>query len=497
MKRAFILIVILGIGFLALAPMVRSLVASIEMKGGRPAEIVVSPEEIQKFLGLDEVHTFSHDKIFFDTKPASQGSEFVELDLAGAIDRTLKNHLWSRTAHEQIEESLGKRWQAMSSLLPHIDGSMSEQRTWKENLSALGFKGVGMIGPFNTFDARFRLVQKILDLSALSEFQAGRKNVNVARYNEELAHQQVVLIASLAYLDALRAQGTFKAAQANLELSERLLKQARNQWDAGVAASVDVARAETRVAQDKLWLEKARLDTHDAYLELQRVTGLPYDSILRLVDTLCFVHEKLPPIKDALTLAREGRMEMRIALEKIQVLKYQLYGARAQSLPKVEFGGGYGLSGNDPGHGGGSRPTGDAFFQVTVPLFEGGLIHGKVKEAASQKKQEEIYYDDLQRQVDEDVHKALWTVDTSLEQVHAASQVVHLADRELQLASHRFAEGVGDNVEVVNAQAALAQARDEYIGALVQYHTARINWYFALGNTDAFYLQDAKRKGSH
>ena len=125
------------------------------------------------------------------------------------------------------------------------------------------------------------------------------------------------------------------------------------------------------------------------------------------------------------------------------------------------------------------------------------MIHGETKEASSQKRQEEIYFDDLKRQVEEDVYMALWTIETSMEQVNAAGQVVELSVRELELASHRFAEGVGDNVEVVNAQTVLEQSRDEYIAALTQYHAARINWYFALGKADSFYLQDTTQKRSH
>ena len=87
----------------------------------------------------------------------------------------------------------------------------------------MGFKGADLIGPFNTFDARFQLTQRILDLSALARLEAGASEVNAAQYEEGLARQKVVLIASLAYLDALRAHGGFKAAQASLPLSRRIL----------------------------------------------------------------------------------------------------------------------------------------------------------------------------------------------------------------------------------------------------------------------------------
>jgi outer membrane protein TolC len=77
-----------------------------------------------------------------------------------------------------------------------------------------------------------------------------------------------------------------------------------------------------------------------------------------------------------------------------------------------------------------------------------------------------------------------------MDQVLAAGHVVGLSQHELELARDRFAQGINDNIEVINAQTSLAQARDQYVVALTQYHTARINLYFALGQTDSFYLQD-------
>jgi len=489
------LILILGSG-LAFAAYGTHAVATTPLPGSIDPSYKATdsnPGEVESFLGLNKVEAFNHQRKLIASNINESDLSFVDLRLSKAIDLTIINHLESKEAREKIEESLGRRWQSLSPLLPHLDASASQERTYKTNFAALGFKQAGTIGPFNTFNARFQLVQKLLDLSALSDFKAGNIDVDIARYGKELASQKVILIAVMAYLDALRAQGTFKVSQANFELSDRLLKQAKHQMEAGIATNVDVARAQTRVARDKLRLAQANQALHDTYLELQRVTGLPYDSTVQLLNSLCFIKESMPSLEIALKTANDERMEMRIAKETIRASKFRLYSARAQSLPQFEFLGDYGWSGNEPDHGGGSRPTGSAMFQVKMPIFEGGLIHGEIKAAASQKRQEEIRYDDLKRQVEEDVHMALWTIDTSLEQVDAAGQVVQVSERELELASNRFAQGIGDNVEVVDAQTGLAVARDEYVAALTQYHGARMNWYFALGKAGEFFLKDSAK----
>jgi outer membrane protein TolC len=347
-----------------------------------------------------------------------------------------------------------------------------------------------MSGPFNTFDARFRMQQKLLDFSDFEKFQASRMGVLIAKYEEKFSRQKVVFLTAVAYLEGLRALSELKAAVADMELAERLFAQARRQQEVGIATGVEVARSETRVAQNKLRHEKAQMDVHNALIGLQRVTGLPYDTSLRLKNSLFFIAEPVQSADSAVTTAESTRMEMQIANDRVRMTHYQLNAARAERLPTISFDGGVGLSGL--GMDETARLVGDAVFFVRVPIFEGGQIAGAVKESKSVYRQQKISYEDLKRQVGEDVHMALWAMDTRVEQVRAAAKVYELARRELQLAGNRFKQGVGDNVEVVNAQTALTNARDEYISALNDYHNTRMNLYFALGQVESFYLQKSE-----
>jgi len=75
---------------------------------------------------------------------------------------------------------------------------------------------------------------------------------------------------------------------------------------------------------------------------------------------------------------------------------------------------------------------------------------------------------------------------TTAEAVRAADLSVTLASRELEMARDRFRSGVGDNIEVVTAQAALANARLDQVTALAVYNGARLNLAAALGRAQSF-----------
>ena len=101
--------------------------------------------------------------------PPSSTADALALTLDDAIARGLKNNLAALRADAAIGAAAGRRWQALSALLPtaSVDGSAVRQVI---NLAAFGFTAPGfpeIIGPFNVFDGRIRLSQSVVDLSAL------------------------------------------------------------------------------------------------------------------------------------------------------------------------------------------------------------------------------------------------------------------------------------------------------------------------------------------
>ncbi len=449
------------------------------------AQDLQGPARVEEFLELGRAQAFSHEALF-----AVDGKEqAVTLKFNAFVDLTQKTRLEGALSREKVNEALGRAAQTMAPLLPQLTGGISQARTFKQNLDAMGFRGYGLIGPFNTFDARLRLTQNIIDIGAAAGAGEGRAGVNIARYEEEFTRQKIVLTASLLYLEALRAQGAFQAAAAGVALSERLLRQAEARKNAGTAAAIDVARAKTRLAGDQLRQDQARTALHDAYLELQRAAGIPYERAIRLMNSLCFIREAVPSVAEALALAARERLDMRIAAEQARAAGLSLTRARGQWAPVVALAADYGISGNEPRKN--EHSTGGVMVSASMSLFDGGRTIGEVREASSRRRQARLVQEDLARQVEEDVRRALWRVTDAAVEVDTAAHVVALARQEMDLASHRFAEGVADHIEVINAQASLAGARDAYVAALTQYHGARMNVYFALGEPGSFFLKDA------
>jgi outer membrane protein TolC len=412
------------------------------------------------------------------------------LSLDEAIQLAIQNNLATLLAQERRREAEGFKQESMAGLLPNINGA-AYQASVTQNLAALGFQPGTFpgftrtfIGPFNNFDARARLVQTIFSLSAIRNYQVGKSGVRVAALQEELAREQVASGTALNYLEALRAERAVAAAEANVELAQTLRQLAKDQRDAGVATGVDVTRAEVRLAQEEVRLAQAQTSSEQARLNLQRVVGLPLESPLTLTDQLRFTDEQLPAVETAVAQAAQARREVRIAEEQIRTSELERKAVRAEYLPSLEFVGDYGVSGITPTNT--DLPTRRAAIQLNVPIFNGGLTRGRLTVATSRERQAELELGNVRGQVEEDVRLALSALRTATAQVRAADESVGLAQRELEMSRDRFRAGVADNLEIVNAQTSLANARDAQINALTLYNAARLNLAAALGRAESF-----------
>jgi outer membrane protein len=92
----------------------------------------------------------------------------------------------------------------------------------------------------------------------------------------------------------------------------------------------------------------------------------------------------------------------------------------------------------------------------------------------------------LRGTIAQDARFALADLDTASQQVRTADNTFQLAERELELARGRYSAGVGDNIEVNNAQNSIETARANRVNALARYNAARINLAAALGRAESF-----------
>ncbi|MEN6603009.1 MAG: TolC family protein [Bryobacteraceae bacterium] len=408
------------------------------------------------------------------------------------MELALKNNLQAVIAQEGVTRAKGERGITLSALLPNISGA-AFQASVTSNLQALGLpveKLPGFptfVGPLNVFDARFQMVQSVFNLASIRRYQAGSAGVALARRQQQLAAQQITTAASVAYLAVLESEQSVEAARSNVQLAERLLTLAVNQRQAGIAAGIDVARAETRLANEQVQLARAQTNLDTARLDLLRIVGgHPLSSQVTLSDTMRVTPEAVREPEEAVRQALSDRVEVAIAEQQLRISELQRKAAVADWAPSMSLFGDYGSRGLKPDEV--NYPTRSIGIRVDVPIFNGGRTRSEIQVAASRQRESDAQLRDVRAAVEKDVRQALQNLKTRETQVRAAQSAVSLATRELALAQDRFTNGLADNVEVINAQTALANARLVLVSSLAQFNVARLNVASALGHAEDFRL---------
>ena len=184
-------------------------------------------------------------------------------------------------------------------------------------------------------------------------------------------------------------------------------------------------------------------------------------------------------VDEALKRAYDARSDFQAAQADVRSAQYSRKAAEAGYLPSFSVSADYGLAGTYPNvhtHG-----VFDARGTLTIPIFQGGRVHGDVLQADARLEQSRQRLENLRAQIDADVRTALLNIESGEEQVAVARSNIDLAEQTLAQARDRFRAGVTDTVEVVQAQEAVASAHDSYISSLYRDNYAKISLARAMG----------------
>jgi outer membrane protein TolC len=412
--------------------------------------------------------------------------ETLQLTVGDVIHRALEYNLGVLISEQSLSHATGMRSVALSDLLPNVGAHVTELRR-RENLEAFGFKpstfGIPrVVGPFNTFDARVTLSQAIVDLRASRETRSENHNVEAARYSYKSARDLVVLVAANAYLQVLAADARAQSARAQLQTSQALYQQAQDLKQSGIVPGIDVVRAEVRLNGDRLRVTESQNDFEKSRLQLARVIGLPVGQAFAVSAELPNVPLPDMTVEQALAQAYRDRPDYLAARERVRAAEASRAAALSEQLPSVRVNAEYGALGLKPSDTVATYILGGS---VNFPIFQGGRIQGLIAQADADLRQRRAEAEDMRAQVYYDVQTAFLDLQATGEQLQVATRSRELANQELTQARDRFAAGVANNLEVVQAQQSVTTADEQYIDALLGYDVSKAVLARSLGDAEA------------
>jgi outer membrane protein TolC len=425
----------------------------------------------------------------FGSVPSGPASgEVLHLKLRDAINMALRYNLGEIESGENARIARGERLHALSGLLPQVNAGAAET-VEQFSTATLGIRMPlipAVVGPFSFSEAAASATQTLFSFSSIQRFRAARTAEQAAQLNYQDTLDVITLLVGNAYLQVIEANSRIGAAEAQVRNAQALYDQALDQLQAGTSPKIDVTRSGVQLHTEQYNLSIARNNFAITKLNLARAIGLPLGQAFEIADQIPYADLNPQTVDQALSAAFASRTDFRASLESLKSAQRQLSAVRGERYPVLAVNGDYGVQGPNFGH-----LHGAFTFQagVSVPIFTGGRIKGDLTAAEAALRQRKAEAENLRGQIDYDVRTAFLNLQAAKEQVTVAGQNIDLANENFARSQERFAAGVTDSVEVVQAQQSLASANDQYIASLYSHNLTKLQLARALGIARTSYTQ--------
>ena len=390
--------------------------------------------------------------------------------------------------------------QAKAALLPQVGASA----TYAENYLSTGGSSAYYSQPI----AGFQLSQVAFDFSKFSQYTKSKYFTQVSNLQLENAKQKLIVDVSQAYFDVLYAIDTLNTIRLSKDAFLKQANQAKKSFEAGTVTITDVndtqSSYDAAVAQEI----QSENDLINKKNILRNLTGLDPEQIQSVKENINLVNPKPDKIEDWASLAKVGNVNVQVAHKQVDMAKEDISIARSGHIPVLNVigsfnyqgaaainggSGGSGLEnsfGNLPGTPIADFSQGILGLQLAVPVYSGGAINSRIRQAHSTYRQVEQQLVSVQRQTDQGVKNAFWQVHNGVSIVKAQKQALKSAKSKLDSDTLGYQVGIRNSIDLVNSQKNYAQAIQNYNLARYQYLQYRLQLRYLSGQIDQNYLKD-------
>jgi outer membrane protein len=403
------------------------------------------------------------------------------LSLEECQRRALREHPSLRSAAAGVEAARRRVGQAVSGLLPQVSGDYSVVRQ-KRSVGAL-IRGPGTGGPtatpiFNFHSGGFTLSQLLFDFGkTLNATRAALAEVESAGADRGATEQEVLLNVKLAYFDLIAARRLLVVAEETEAQNRRHLEEARSRYEVGVAPRFDVTQQEVQVANAELDALTARNNALLGRENLRNAIGLTAPIDFEPDDRA--LDHRAVAVDEGATVERAyaRRPELRSVRARKQAQEERVAALQKDYLPSVTGTGNYSYTGSD-------APEEEGWAigaAVRLSIFNGGLTTAQVGEARAEVLRLAADEETLRQRVALEVRQNMLNLRRTEDAIRVSAKAVEQAQESLAIAEGRYSAGVGNIIELTDAQVSLASARANHVRSLADYRSALAQLERAVG----------------
>jgi outer membrane protein len=412
--------------------------------------------------------------------PAHAGTK---LTLRECVDTALKNQPAIRAAQWNVNAGYGRETQAASPYFPQVSASTG----YSESHSLGGAFGESITKSYTT---TLSVNQLLYDFGKTGNaLDVARWGTRSSQQDLERIVQETILNVKQAYFALLQAKKLVLVEQKTVEQTESHLKQAQAFFRAGSKPRFDVTRAEVDVNNARLGLINANSSVRIRTIALNNAMGTDPGQAIEIDDVFPPPGE-VPPFEKAQDDALKNRPELSKADADIEMARARVRAEESNYLPTLSANGAYNWANGtqDLGSINGIPLQGDvqnswnAGVMLSVPLYQGGLTKGRVREARANLLALEMQRDAIKQSILLEVNQSYADMDSAKVRIEVMESSLQKARENLELAQGRYEAGIGPYIEVTDAQLSAVQAETEHVQAQYDYELSVARLLKAIGN---------------
>ena len=402
------------------------------------------------------------------------------LNLERCIEIALKMQPTIVAAANTVHATESRVGQAKSNYYPQIDWSSSYDRIKPASGSSSG-SSIGASGrtneAFDRYSTGFTLSQILYDFGKTpTQVKIQNLTLDASRSDLRNTTDQIILAVKQAYYGLVQGKYNVLVAKDTVKQTQDHLEQAKGFFTAGTRPKFDVTKAEVDLSNAKLNLIRNDNAFSIARVTLNNAMGIPDAPEYTLDEKLSFEKYEIT-FEAALSKAYENRPDLQSLIAQRQAAERSIDLAKTGYYPVFAGNAGYSWSGEQfpLDHGWNAGAT------LSVPLFSGFLTKYQVEEARANLNVLKANEESLKQTIFLEVQAAYLTLRSAEEAIPTAKLGVEQAQENLEIANGRYAAGVGNPIEVTDAEVGLTNARTFYIQALYVDKVAQASIEKAMG----------------
>jgi len=412
------------------------------------------------------------------TTAYAQGTQTLSLDRA--IQIALENNHDLKAARLEIDKADAQVSEAFGNALP----SLSFNTRYTYNLQQPVFYipgGDGIVRPIKIgskqgVTADLTLNQILFNSAVFTGVGTAETYSKISRQQLRAEASDVVLNVRKAYYGAALARQFLDVSEALLQNAEDTYKNAQALYKAGLRAEFDAIRAEVQVANQRPVVVQARDNYNQAIDGLKLVLGMSQEQKLELSDTLASPETSTvvePQIEEATKLLEEYNAQLKaLALnEEVNRKFIDLY--RSDYLPTLSLFGTYEQQAQSDNLADFEfQPTSYVGLNLSLNIFNGGKTAAQVEQARVDMEKSRVQLDQARSGLKTQLESVLRRIAYARERIESSQKTIEQAEKGYKIAEATYKAGTGTQLQINDADLALAQSRWNRLTAVYDYHVA-------------------------